>query len=171
MKHWYVIYTRSRAEKKTATRLEEAGFEVYCPMREEMRQWSDRIKKVKEPVFRSYVFIRLEHYSKESITVLNTPGVVRFLWWLGKPAIARDVEIEQIRQFLTEYKDNDIQITFRKGEEVEIKQGPFKEFKGIIIDLDQRKAILEIKSLGLALKAQLSLGVLKKIIDKPDDSR
>ena len=44
--NWYVLYTTSRAEKKVAQRLEEKGLEVFLPMIEELRQWSDRKKKV-----------------------------------------------------------------------------------------------------------------------------
>lgn len=160
---WYVIYTQARAEKKTANRLKDSGFEVYCPLQEEVRQWSDRRKKIKVPVFRSYVFIRLENYAKERVAVLQTPGVSRFLWWLGKPAVVREVEMNDLKAFLEDYKDKDIQISYLKGEKVEIKQGPLKAYKGTIIDLDRRKAVLHIESLGLTLKAQLPLGMLKKL--------
>lgn len=169
MKHWYVIYTQSRAEKKTANRLKELGYEIYCPLQEEVRQWSDRRKKVKVPVFRSYVFIQLDNYSKECVEVLQTPGVVRFLWWLGKPAIVRDAEMDNLQQFLEEYKDTAIRVTYHKGEMVEIKQGPFKEYKGTIIDMDRRKAVLHLESLGLTLRVQLPLTMLKKTLNTEVD--
>lgn len=161
--HWYVIYTKSRTEKRVADRLADKGFEVYCPLKEEIRQWSDRRKKIKAPVFRSYVFIRLKAYAKERTAVLETPGVVRFLWWLGKPAIVRDEEMDALREFLEEYRKAGIQITYQKGERVLINQGPFKEYKGIITDLDKRKAYLYIESLGMTLKAQLPLNMLNKL--------
>ena len=161
--HWYVIYTQPRAEKKTAGRLDEAGFEVYCPLREEVRQWSDRKKKVKVPVFNSYVFIRLEDYVRQRVQVLTTPGVSRFLWWLGKPAIVRDEEMNSLRQFLDDYRDTEIQVSYNKGERVEITQGPFKSYKGIIVDMDRKKAMLIIESLGLTLRATLPLHLLKKM--------
>ena len=163
MRRWYVIYTRSRAEKKTANRLEEEGFEVYCPLKEEVRQWSDRKKKVKVAVLPSYVFIKLENYGKERIDVLNIPGVLRFLWWIGKPATVREEEIKQLKEFLSEYRHTRISVSFKKGEKVVINQGPFKEHKGIIIDFDRRKAILQLESIGIMLKAQLPLSMLKKM--------
>ncbi len=161
--HWYVLYTNPRSEKKVANRLSDKGFEVYCPLREEIRLWSDRRKKVKVPVFTSYVFIRLESYPQERTLVLETPGVARFLWWLGKPAIIRDQEIEDIHTFLEECRDADINMLYQKGDEVKIDKGPFKEYQGIIIDLDKRKAVLNITSLGLTLRAQLPLAMLKKL--------
>ncbi len=118
---------------------------------------------MKVPVFTSYVFIRLKTYNQERNAVLETPGVVRFLWWLGKPAVVRDKEIEDIKKFLEECHDTDINVLYHKGEQVEIDKGPLKEYKGIIVDLDKRKALLHITSLGLTLKAQLPLGMLKKL--------
>ncbi|MCB0698142.1 MAG: UpxY family transcription antiterminator, partial [Chitinophagaceae bacterium] len=115
---WYVLYTKSRNEKKVAKRLEEKGIEVYCPLREEVRQWSDRKKKVAEPVFRSYLFVTLADYTKESVEVLYTPGTVRFLWWNNKPGIVRKHEIEAIKSFLNDYKDAEITVTFKEGEKI-----------------------------------------------------
>ena len=91
---WYAVYTRSRFEKKAAERLAEQGIEAYVPLQRVMRQWSDRRKPVLEPAFRSYVFVRINHlhYYK----VLDTPGIVRYVFFDGKPAVVRDEEIETL---------------------------------------------------------------------------
>src|SRR4051812_48560014 len=107
---WYVLYTKPRNEKKVATLLQEKGVEVYCPVKEEVRQWSDRKKKISEPVFKSYIFVSLEDYNGQNIPVLETPGSVRFLWWNKKPGIVRDKEIQAIRDFLNNYKGAEITI-------------------------------------------------------------
>ena len=52
---WYALYTKPRWEKKVAKALEKIGIIVYCPMITEVRQWSDRKKKVTLPLFKSYV--------------------------------------------------------------------------------------------------------------------
>src|SRR5690606_27789973 len=95
---WFVVYTRPRAEQKSAQELEKLGVEVYCPVITELRQWSDRSKKVKSPLFKSYIFVRLKE--PDRATVFSVPSVVRFLTWLGKPAVVKDQEIETIREWL-----------------------------------------------------------------------
>lgn len=160
---WYALYTRSRNEKKVADLLERKGVEIYCPLQEEVRQWSDRKKKVKLPVFRSYVFVRLESYADESVAVLETPGAVRFLWWLGKPAVVREEEIIAIRQFLREYAGAPLSIEYREGEKVSITAGPLKEQEGTLLKIQGNKAILYIHSLGIRLKAELPLNALKPV--------
>jgi len=117
---WYVLYTKSRNEKKVANLLTAKGIEVYSPLQEVIKQWSDRKKKVQEPVFRSYVFVHLKNYETDSVTVLMTPGAVRFLWWLGKPGLVRDDEIQLIKDFLNRYRDAEITFEVKEGQDVTI---------------------------------------------------
>ncbi|MEI8278354.1 MAG: UpxY family transcription antiterminator [Bacteroidota bacterium] len=158
---WYVLYTKSRNEKKVARLLEEKGIEVYCPLQETIKQWSDRKKKVQEPVFRSYIFVKLMDYNLDSIQILYTPGTVRFLWWLKKPGIVRDEEIQMIKDFLNQYKNIESDTEIKQGESVLIMEGPLKEQTGSVIRLQGNKAILYIKSLGLNIVAHVPLQALK----------
>lgn len=166
---WYALYTKSRNEKKVADILERKGVEIYCPLQEEVRQWSDRKKKVKMPVFKSYVFVRMNDYKKESVAVLETPGAVRFLWWLGKPGLVRDEEIINIRHFLEQYQGSEMQIDYHRGERVRVAEGPLKEQQGVILDIKNKKAVLYIDSMGIRLTAQLPLGFLKPENQAPSE--
>lgn len=165
---WYALYTKSRNEKKVADLLERKGVEIYCPMQEEVRQWSDRKKRVKMPVFRSYVFVRMENYKAESVPVLETPGAVRFLWWLGKPGVVRDEEIEGIRKFLEEYRGAELSVEYHQGDHVRIAGGPLKEQTGTVLSIRNKKAVLIIRSLGISLTAQLPVNLLEH--EKPRSS-
>jgi transcriptional antiterminator RfaH len=93
---WYVLYTKPRNEKKVAERLTGAGYSVYCPLHKVRRQWSDRIKTVEEPLFRSYVFIQIEDAKRDEVFVY--PGTVRYLFWLRRPAVVRQSEIATIQK-------------------------------------------------------------------------
>lgn len=159
---WYALYTKSRNEKRVAERLVQKGIEIYFPLQEEVHQWSDRRKKIKVPVFRSYIFIHLKDYKTGSIPVLETPGAVRFLWWLGKPGVIRNVEIENIKRFLHQFENAEINVQFRVGEQVTITTGPLKEKHGTIIDFQNKKAVLFIDAMGVCLTANLSVSLLQK---------
>ena len=56
LKYWTAFYTKPRNEKKVSERLLGSGFEIYCPVRTVLKQWSDRKKKIKEVLFTSYLF-------------------------------------------------------------------------------------------------------------------
>ena len=160
---WYVLYTKSRNEKKVAQLLTNKGVEVYCPIQETLKQWSDRKKKVMEPVFRSYVFVKMRDYKQESIEVLLTPGVVRFLWWQQKPGVVREEEIILIKEFLNNYKNSDVKVEIKQGQDVSINEGPLKDNKATVIRIQGNKAFLYIKSLGLNLVATIALQALTPI--------
>src|SRR5215211_2634080 len=92
---WYAVYTKPRWEKKVADLLTRKQIENYCPLNKVKRQWSDRKKIVMEPLFQSYVFVRVP---KNMLTMVReTSGVLNFVYWLQKPAIIRDEEIDLIK--------------------------------------------------------------------------
>ncbi|NJK87221.1 MAG: hypothetical protein HC906_15810 [Bacteroidales bacterium] len=58
-KRWYAVYTRSRAEKKVYEELLRIKVEAYLPIISTLKQWSDRKKKVNEPLIRSLCFRKI----------------------------------------------------------------------------------------------------------------
>jgi len=163
---WYVLYTKPRNEKKLASLLAGAAYEVYCPVKEEVRQWSDRKKKVTEPVFKSYIFVFLEDYNAEAAKILSTPGALHFLWWNKKPGIVREAEINSIKNFLTSYKDADINIALNVGEKVKIKEGILVDNDGIVLYTQGNMVYLRLSSIGLNMIAKLPVQSLQKAADK-----
>ena len=95
---WYVMYTTSRAEKKVAERLMEAGVQVFLPMVEVLRQWSDRKKKVQKALFNGYVFVKTDRNNLWNC--LQTPGAVKFVNFSGVPATIRDEDVETIQRLV-----------------------------------------------------------------------
>src|SRR5512138_2508364 len=102
-KRWYAIYTKPRWEKKVHARMAERGLESYCPLNKVRKQWSDRIKLVEEPLFKSYVFVRVSPEDQTRVRMVD--GVLNYVYWQGKPAVVRDEEIDAIRRFMNEYED------------------------------------------------------------------
>ena len=83
--NWYALVCKSRAEKKVYMRLAEAGHDVFLPLLVELKQWSDRVKKVEKPLVPSYVFVNTK--AKNLNIYLEDIGVVRIFKFLGKPAV------------------------------------------------------------------------------------
>ncbi|MGB0524010.1 MAG: UpxY family transcription antiterminator [Flammeovirgaceae bacterium] len=154
-KHWYAIYTKSRSEKKVAERLEKQGIEVYCPTYTTLRQWSDRKKKVIIPVFSSYVFVRVTE--KERYQVLQDVGVMNFIFWLGKPAVIKDKEMDHLKTFLGEYKDSSLTVkALEPGDLVTLQQGAFAGEKGKVEKVGNRKVYILLESIGLVVEAAIA---------------
>ncbi|MBM3168357.1 MAG: UpxY family transcription antiterminator [Bacteroidetes bacterium] len=93
---WYVMYTSSRAEKKVADRLQKEGVEVFLPLVEELRQWTDRKKKVQKALFNGYVFVKT--HRNHLWNCLQVPGAVKFVNFSGVPATIREEDVEIIQR-------------------------------------------------------------------------
>lgn len=152
---WRVLYTKPRNEKKLFERLVLQGFECYCPCQKILKQWSDRKKWVEEPLFKSYIFVKLSRTESERIAILETPGAVRFLYWLGKPACVKQSEIETIQKFLGEHESVEV-ISFEPGAKLKIRDGALKGMEGVVDYQTEKEVILKIEKLGMSLVAKLS---------------
>ena len=98
-KYWYAVYVRSRHEKKVYHLFEEKGIESSLPLIKTTRQWSDRKKKVEVPLFRGYVFVRLD-IDKDKLHILQTDGVVKFISIRSKPSRIPDEQINWIHMIV-----------------------------------------------------------------------
>jgi transcription antitermination factor NusG len=153
-KRWHAVYTKPRWEKKVHALLEQKGVECYCPLNKVRRKWSDRMKVVQEPLFKSYVFVRL--LEEEKLNVRMTNGVVNFVYWLGKPAIVKDKEIETIKKFLNEYQIFEVKpISLEVNSKVKIGQGAFMNQEATVMKVMKRKVELKIDSIGYTLIAYI----------------
>jgi len=147
MNHWYAIYTKPRSEKKVAERLNNIDVEVYCPLMKTLRQWSDRKKKVQMPMFPGYVFVCVSELDRTM--VLMDHGVLNFVYWLGKPAIIRENEINAIKEIAEKGEEVSINSDeFEIGQLVKIQEGPFKGMSGKVSKLDKKKLIVLVEELG-----------------------
>lgn len=150
---WYALYTKPRWEKKVSKLLDDQGIENYCPINKVTRQWSDRKKVVLEPVFKSYVFVKINEKEKWELRKVN--GVLNFVYWLGKPAPIREEEILTIRKFLNEFQNVEVtELSLKVNDTVKIKNGVFMDYEGILVELIGNKARVRIESMGLQLIAQ-----------------
>ena len=154
MSTWYAVYTKARWEKKVADLLTRKRVENYCPMSPVERQWSDRRKVIREPLFKSYVFVRVPESRKW--VVRETEGIVNFVYWLGKPAMIPDHEIELIKRFLREYKDVTVeQFPLHENDLIQVKSGPLMHQRGRIIEVGRNTVKAQLSSLGYTLVATL----------------
>lgn len=147
MKKWFVVYTKPKHELKVVTELSKIGISSYCPTVKILKQCSDRKKKIEKPLMPSYVMVYIDECRRS--TVFSIPGIVRYLFWLGKPAIIHESEIEIMKQHL-EGVYTDISISsLIKGQLYEITDGPLAGKTGKIIEMKKNKVKLEITSLGM----------------------
>jgi transcription antitermination factor NusG len=151
---WLAVYTKPRWEKKVNKLLQEKGVESYCPLNKIRRKWSDRIKTVEEPLFKSYVFVKVNELDRTAVRMTN--GVINFVYWDGKPAVIKEKEINAIKRFLDEYENVEVRpMDLKVNQRVLVTGGPLMDQEGKIIALRSKIAKVAIDSLGYILIAHI----------------
>ena len=149
MLNWYALYTKPRKEQKVAQQLENLGFTIYLPLKTEIKQWSDRKKKVVSPLFSSYVFIQIEDSKRQEVFIID--GVLNYVFWLGKPAIIRDEEMELMRREIEQPNSEVFIETLQRGQEIQLQEGVFKGLLAMVEHISSQKIHLFLPSLGIKL--------------------
>lgn len=158
---WFVVYTKTQAEKKTAERLQRAGYEVYLPLVEELKQWSDRKKKIQRPLIASVVFVRCTAVALNG--VYSVQGVNRILRYLGRPAVVQAQEILNLQILLQQAAAPEVQqMQISPGVAIEVQRGPFKGIIGAAVQvLNALRVIIEIKHLGVSFSINVPKSFVK----------
>ena len=151
---WYAVYTRPKCEKKVADLLIRKKIEAYCPLTTVTKQWSDRKKSVKEPLFNSYVFVYIN--GKEQIPIKQTSGIINLVYWLGQPAVIKDEEIETIKDFVQQYENVKLEkANVNHNDKVRITSGPLKYMEGDVLEVKHKTVKIYLPSLGYQLVAEI----------------
>eukprot|EP00764_Aduncisulcus_paluster_P000642 gnl/Carplike_NY0171/10911_a15483_114.p1 GENE.gnl/Carplike_NY0171/10911_a15483_114~~gnl/Carplike_NY0171/10911_a15483_114.p1 ORF type:complete len:180 (-),score=0.08 gnl/Carplike_NY0171/10911_a15483_114:64-603(-) len=155
-KYWYVIYTRSRAEKKVKEELTLQGIECFLPLQKKLRQWKDRKKWVETPLMSGYCFVRIS--LKEYDQVLRTNHVVCYITFEGKAAIIPEEQIDHLKQMLKQ-QDFEVSVThenFEPGKKVEIIEGPMIGMRGELMEIrGKNKFILRFHQINSIFTAEV----------------
>lgn len=151
---WYVVYTKPKWEKRATEQLKKLGVNCYCPMIKKIVQRSDRKAKVEVPLFNHYIFVQIA--DKDRNDVFLSPGVVRYLFWLGTHAVVKDKEIETIKEWLNAGENgSDISVMqYQIGEKIKLNSGPFCEQIAIVKDITKTHYVLILESIGYVLKVK-----------------
>lgn len=167
VKHnWYVVKTNPRAEKKVYERIISLGIDAYLPLVSTIRQWSDRKKKVELPLINSTLFVNCSE--KDFSKIFNISGFHSFLYFLRKPAIVRDYEINNLRILLQENVEFELFETEKilKGDRVEVIRGPFQGLIATSIEIDRsHKLIVEIEGMEQKFIVHVPRTFVRKILN------
>jgi transcription antitermination factor NusG len=160
---WFAIYTKSRWENKVADRLEEKQIGYYLPQIKTLRIWSDRKKWVREPLFKSYIFV---HVNKmEYFSAIQTPGAVKYITFEGKAVPIPPVQIEAIRTFIHSGDEMipdspDIKV----GDSVEVIHGSLKGLKGTLVEFHNKQRVrIMIEGIRQSLYIKVPLSSLTPV--------
>jgi transcription antitermination factor NusG len=165
---WYALYVRSRYEKRAHELLLEQGVLSFLPLLDTWKQWSDRKKKVSEPLFRGYLFVNIE-MRREKIMVLDTEGVVKFIGIGKTPSVIFQRDIDWLKQLVMEPDAVHRTVSsLPAGQRVKVLAGPFKDFEGVVVkEGRESRLVVYFESIMQGVEVTISPDVLLPIAGAP----
>ena len=133
-KFWYAVCLKSRHEFKAEKKLLEKRIETFLPVIERIRQWKDRKKVVSFPLFSGYIFVNIPDNYNSMLSILKTPGVVRFLTQEGKPSPIPEEQISSLKKLIDNNEQIDPHPYISEGQQVRITSGPLTGVEGILME-------------------------------------
>jgi transcriptional antiterminator NusG len=175
---WFVVHTQSGYEKKVKQNLEarissmnaeDAIYEVVIPMEDYVDLRNGKRVVAQRKMFPGYLLVRSELDDKAWFVIRNTPGVTGFVGQGAKPSPLprRDVEAFLVpkgteEQVTTRAKPR---LEYEVGETVRVKEGPFADFSGEVIEIneDQLKLKVLVNIFGRETPVELEFSKVAKL--------
>lgn len=168
-KRWLAAYVKMHHEKKVRDKLTNLGIDNFLPVQTEIRQWSDRKKKVESVLIPMMIFVRVD--PEEQHTVIIQPSVLRFLVLRGEntPTEIPENQMDQFR-FMLDFSEKPVNFNtdkLRYGEKVKVIKGPLSGLEGELVNFEGKSNIaIRIAQLGCAV-VEISVNMVKKLdLDK-----
>ena len=154
MKNWYIVQSHSSFENKVAQEIKDEAAkanlmdrieEIIVPTHDITEVKRGKRVQRKKKYFPGYVLLKSEMDNTIYHMIKNLKKVSGFLGTKGTPIPVSEKEIEKI---LGQIKDGVVQpnagVEYNIGEKVQVIDGPFASFSGLVEDIDEEKLRLKV---------------------------
>ena len=152
-KRWIAALVQMCTEKKVGERLTKLGVENYVPTQTEIRQWSDRKKKVERVVIPMVVFVHTDEKTERSLRMHSF--IRKILTYPGQTnaAVIPDDQIDRLK-FMLRQSDSPVEMMeqhLQVGDKVHIVRGALQGLEGELYkNVDKSMVAIHIEALGYA---------------------
>lgn len=151
-RNWYAIHTYSGYEESVARNLkqridpmgmEDKIFNVLVPTEKKIKIKDGKRKVVEEKIFPGYVLVDMIVDDDSWYVVRNTPRVTGFVGAGNTPVPVSQEEIERIKKRMG-VEEPEYKIDVSEGDAVKITDGPFKDYDGKVVNVDEERGRLKV---------------------------
>tara|TARA_B100000446_G_scaffold174530_1_gene184470 strand:- start:74 stop:604 length:531 start_codon:yes stop_codon:yes gene_type:complete len=175
MKNWYIVQSYSSFERKVANLIKEEAEkaklddkieEVLVPTHEVTEVKRGKRIQRKKKYFPGYVLVKMDMDNQLYHMIKNIKKVSGFLGQKGKPIPVSEQEIQKI---MGQIKDGVVQsksiIDYSIGEKVQVIDGPFASFTGLVEEVEEEKLRLKVAVLifGRPTPVELEFSQVEKV--------
>lgn len=175
---WYTLQTKTLCEnavKKALTdrikknEMDHSFGEILVPVEKVSSLKKDgKMHVTEKSLYSSYIFVEMELNDDTWHLVKKTPNVMGFVGGVGnKPIPISDKEIQKMKDRMadTEHQPKH-KIEYETGESIRIIDGPFKDFEGIVeqVDYNQSKLKVSVEVFGRPTKTEILFSQVQKSV-------
>ena len=173
--HWYIVHAYSGFEKRVAESISERAHahglgnlveEVLVPTEEVIEVRRGQKIKTERKFFPGYLLAKMVMTDETYHLVKDTPKVTGFLGPQGKPTPISDDEAARILHQVKEGVERPRpKVTFEIGEDVQVTDGPFTSFNGVVEEVDDERARVKVSVsiFGRATPVELEFAQVEKV--------
>jgi transcription antitermination factor NusG len=161
---WYALQVRSRKENYVASQITGQGYECLLPTYKSVRQWSDRVKELEQPLFPGYLFCRFDYQDRRPL--ITTPGVLQIVG-SGRQAVpVPDEEIRSLQLALSSSLSKQPWPYLEVGQRVRVNYGSLTGLEGILVNLKgNHRVVLSITLLQRSVAMEVDSGWITPVED------
>jgi transcription termination/antitermination protein NusG len=176
---WFVVHTQSGYEKKvkqnleartSSMNMEDRIHEVVIPMEDVVEVKAGKKVVVQKKMFPGYLLVRCELDDDSWYVIRNTPGVTGFVGQGAKPSPLPRRDVEAFLAVKVEGEEatpkrGKPRLEYEMGETVRVKEGPFADFSGEVVELneDQLKVKVLVNIFGRETPVELEFSQIAKL--------
>ena len=176
---WFVVHTQSGYENKvkqnletrtSSMNLEDRILEIVIPMEDVVEFRNGKKVNVSKKMFPGYLLVRCFLDDASWAAIRDTPGIVNFVGAGGKPSPLSRKEVENFLYVPDETKPDAPKKTrarlgFELNETVRVKEGPFADFSGAIVEIneDQLKVKVLVDIFGRETPVELEFSQIAQL--------
>jgi transcription antitermination factor NusG len=152
--HWFAVEVRPKMERSVAQLLRWKGYEEFVPVQPVLQKWSDRTKKIEQPLFSGYVFCRFDPLRR--LPILVTPGVKSIVSFSNIPCPIPDEEINNIQTVMNSGAAIHKWAFMDVGQNIRVDEGPLRGLEGVIVSVkNELRLIVSISLLRRSVAVEL----------------
>ena len=157
-KQWYLLSSKTHKDSIAEQHLSEQGYEVYRPLAQRSRKRNNKILKVTESLFPSYMFVSLDVSKDQWAPIRSTIGVNKIISFGQTPAVVPNEVIHSIKMSEERMGKKVIDLDrFKSGDHVSINSGAFKDINSIFLNYDgEQRAMILVGIMGTVAKVRVS---------------
>ncbi len=168
-KAWYVLHTYSGYEDNVKRNLmqridsmdmHDYIFDVMIPTEKKIKIKAGKRVTVEEKIYPGYVLVEMIVTDASWYVVRNTPNVTGFIGLGTTPTPVNPQEIMSLQKKMGQ-EEPKYRIDVKEGEQVQIIDGPFKDFDGEVQDVDEARGKIKVLVLVFGRETPVELDFIQ----------